>query len=143
MKNIIITIFFLFFVFNANTQIHITNSSSEPIFVAIAYYKNTNSFSGWVSEGWWKIIPGETKVCGSFLKDGDNTYYIHAHTAGLKQKWGNDAYLAVNSVDAFKIENCDKPYVLKGQGVVAYQFTKKYVHIGLLDLYKDYVNYTD
>lgn len=143
MKNILFIFLSICFISTGISQIHVTNSASEPIYVAIAHYRNTASFRGWVSEGWWKVIPGETKVCGDFLKTGENTYYIHAHTASFKSKWGNDAYLAVNKVDAFEIENCDKSYVLEDSEITTYQFTKKFVNIGLLDELKASVNFTN
>ena len=143
MRNLFLLLFASFIITNADAQIHVTNNSSEPITVAIAYYKGTRSFKGWVSEGWFKLIPGETKVLGSFLKDGENTYYVHAHTSGYAKTWGNEVNLAVNSVDAFKLENCDKEYVLDGENIKKVGFKKHFVHIGLLELYKDYVSFTD
>ncbi len=143
MKNLFLLLLACFLISNSNAQIHVTNNTDEPISVAIAYYSNSNSFKGYISAGWWKLIPGETKVLGSFLKDGDNTYYIHAHTSDYSKKWGSEVQLAVNSVDAFKIENCDKPYVLEGENIKKVGFSKNFVHIGLLDLYKDYISITD
>lgn len=143
MKNLLLFLFASLMISKANSQIHITNKSSEPITVAIAYYKSTESFKGWVTNGWWTIIPGETKVCGSFLKDGENTYYIHGHTAGYEKTWGNDVQLAVNSIDAFKIENCDKEYVLSGENIEKVGFEKHFVHIGTFELYRDFVSFTD
>lgn len=143
MKNIFLLLFTCFLFFKSGAQVHVTNNASEPIWVALAYYSSSNKFSGYVSEGWWKLIPGETAILGSFLKDGDNTYYIHAHTSNYTKKWGAEVQLAVNSADAFKIENCDKPYVLQGANIKKVGFTKHFVHIGLLDLYKDYVNISE
>lgn len=143
MKNLFLLLIACFLISNSNAQIHVTNNTEEPITVAIAYYSSSNSFKGFVSEGWWSLIPGETKVIGSFLTDGDNTYYLHAHTSDYKSQWGSEVQLAVNSFDAFKIENCDKQYVLEGEGIKKVGFNKHFVHIGLLDLYKDYINITD
>ena len=140
MRNLFLLIFASFIITNADAQIHVTNNSSEPITVAIAYYKSTSSYKGWVSEGWWEIIPGKTKVLGSFLTDGENTYYVHAHTSGYAKKWGNEVNLAVSSA-AFKLENCDKEYVLDSESNYKVGFDKHFVHIGLLDLYKDYITF--
>lgn len=143
MKNLFLLLFASFIISNVDAQIHITNNSSEPITVAIAYYKSSGSFKGWVSEGWWRIIPGETIVCGSFLKDGENTYYVHAHTSDYKKTWGNEVKLAVNKVEAFSLENCDKAYVLDAKNIEKVGFKTHFVHIGLFELYKDYISFGD
>lgn len=145
MKNLrlkqLLLVFAILIVTNSHSQVEVTNNCDLPITVAIAYYKSTKSYSGWVSEGWWSLEPGETKTLGSFLKNGENTYYIHAHTAGYANVWGNDEQLAVNSTDAFTIKNCDKEYVL-GDDVITKGFTKKFVHIGLLEMYRAYVSFS-
>jgi uncharacterized membrane protein len=143
MKKIFLLLFTCFLVFNSKAQIHVTNNASEPIWVAYAYYSSSDEFNGYVSTGWWKLIPGETKILGGFLKNGDNTYYISAHTANYSKKWGSEVQLAVNSVDAFKIDNCDKAYVLQGANIKKIGFNKHFVHIGLLDLYEDYISITE
>lgn len=143
MKNLISSLFFFFTLGFCDAQVHVTNSTDQPITVAIVYYQSDSEFKGYISKGWWTIIPGETKVIGNFLKAGDNTYYIHAHTAGYAKTWGNEANLAVNSHDAFEIRNCDKSYVLKGENIKTVGFIKKFVHIGLFDSYAAYVNFTE
>lgn len=143
MKQFAILLFVTLFTLSAYSQVKITNDTEEPITVAIAYYVNTRSYSGLVSRGWWNIIPGETITVGSFLKDGDNTYYIHAHSTDNEKKWGTEVYLAVNETYAFEIENCDKAYVLDGDNITKVGFSKQFVHIGLLDLYTDSISISE
>lgn len=138
--------FILFFLLYTNSftfgQIHVTNNTEEPLNVAVAYFENTNSFSGWISQGWYIIIPGETKIIGSFLKNGDNVYYLHAHSSVSESKWGDETFLAVKS-DAFILKNCDKEYLINTDDVNVVGFDKYYVHIGLLELYEDYITLSE
>ena len=142
MKPIAVSLIALFLVFNLSAQIKVTNSCDEPVWVAVVTWKKTRNFKGWVSSGWYKITPGETRNCGGYLRDGDNTYYVHAHTSGYKRVWGGENKFAVNKVDAFEMENCDKDYVLNQTNVEKVSFTKKFEHIGILELYKSKVNLT-
>lgn len=144
MKKLVLIFLAILVVSSAQSQVRVENDSQQPVWVAIAYYESNSNFSGWVSTGWWKIIPGETKTCGgSFLKDGENTYYLHAHSEGYAMTWGDEINLAVNKVDAFTLQNCDKDYVLSGDNIGKVGFDKHFVHIGLLDSYKDYVRIVD
>lgn len=128
-------IFVLFLTFSSKlfAQIFVTNKTNEPIWVATVTYQNANGFKGNVSNGWYKIIPGERKNCGGKLYDGDNTYFVHAHTSGYKRIWGKDHYFAVDKVNAFTIENCDMKYTLKNPNYKSVGFSKNFVHIGFFD----------
>ncbi|NBX39257.1 MAG: DUF1036 domain-containing protein [Flavobacteriia bacterium] len=143
MNKIVFFTLLSFIALGLNAQVHLTNKSSKPIYVALAYYRSSENYNGWFSEGWWRIIPGETKVLGNFIHDGDNTYYIHAHSEDNSKSWGNDVNLAVNAQDAFEILNCDKSYVLEDGLYTTKKFTKHSVHIGLLDVYEAYLSLTD
>lgn len=131
-----------FISFTSWSQIHVSNNTEEPIWFAYGYYSETDSFSGWITEGWYEIIPGQTKIIGSFLKDGNNTYYYYAHNKSRSKTWGGDYKLAVDQPDAFKIVNADKDYVLnEEQGIVKKGFKEKKVFIGILDPYKCYLSF--
>jgi uncharacterized membrane protein len=141
MKNIIL-VFIVFITYTSWSQIQVTNNTEEPIWFTYGYYSNTNSFAGWITVGWYEIIPGQTSTIGSFLKDGNNTYYYYAHNKSRTKTWGGDYQLAVNQTDAFKIVNADKDYVLnEDQGIVRMGFKEKKVFIGLFDLYKCYLSF--
>ncbi len=135
MKSLLVYLFLLF-TSSVFSQIFVTNRSSEPIWVATVTYQNNGSFSGYVSDGWYKIIPGERKSCGGKLHDGDNTYYVHAHSSGYTKTWGSDNYFTVDKKKPFTIENCDMKYVQKDPNNKQVGFIKKFVHIGLFDPYK-------
>ena len=144
MKKQLLILFALIFISTSSySQISVTNSADEPVWVAVVTYKNTKNFKGWVSSGWFKIVPGETANCGGHLYDGDNTYYVHAHTSNYESVWGSEASFAVNKVDAFEIENADKEYVLNGENIERVNFIKKFEHIGVFEMYKASVNLTN
>jgi hypothetical protein len=141
MKTLLLVLFIAF----SNSifaQIYATNKTDEPIWVATVTYQKNGSFSGYVSNGWYKIIPGERINCGGKLRDGDNTYYIHAHNES-GSKWGSEKYFAVDKVNAFTIQNCDMEYVLSNPNYKLVGFTKKFVHIGFFDLYETEVTFSE
>lgn len=138
----LLSILFIAFSHSIFAQIYATNNTDEPIWVATVTYQKNGSFSGYVSNGWYKIIPGERKNCGGKLRDGDNTFYIHAHNES-GSKWGSEKYFAVDKVNAFSIQNCDMEYVLSNPNYKLVGFTKKFVHIGFFDLYQTEVTFSD
>ena len=94
-------------------QLKFQNSQDHPIHVAVAYYENDASFTGWFSRGWYEIEPGETKV----LIGGDleyNTYYFYAYdTRGAEWKGAGKYSFIVDNSNAFEIKNANKSYQLK------------------------------
>jgi hypothetical protein len=138
----LLSILFIAFSNSIFAQIYATNKTDEPIWVATVTYQKNGSFSGYVSNGWYKIIPGERINCGGKLRDGDNTYYIHAHNES-GSKWGSEKYFAVDKVNAFTIQNCDMEYVLSHPNYKLVGFTKKFVHIGFFDLYETEVTFSE
>jgi hypothetical protein len=132
----IFTIIFISISTSFFAQIFVSNNSDEPIWVATVTYQSNGNFRGYVSSGWYKIIPGERKGCGGGLHDGDNTFYVHAHNADWTKTWGTENYFAVDKTNAFRIENCDMQYVQKAPENKRVGFSKNFVHIGFFDLYE-------
>ncbi|MEN9304239.1 MAG: hypothetical protein RL264_2668 [Bacteroidota bacterium] len=134
-KSILILLFLLTSL-KSFSQLKITNSAKEPLWICIAYKSKTSNFNGWVSEGWWKVIPGETTTLGNYkITNGENTFYFYAYygSGDKKKQWGGDTYFAVSS-DAFKIINADKQYVLKENKDYRQEgFKEKRFYIGILD----------
>jgi uncharacterized membrane protein len=107
----------LFFANYSKAQLKFQNSQDHPIHVAIAYYENDESFTGWFSRGWYELEPGETKV----LIAGDleyNTYFFYAQDSEGSEWIGGGKYsFIVDPVNAFTIKNADKEYQLKGDRI--------------------------
>lgn len=120
MKNklFILAICCLFLANYSNAQLKFQNSQDHPIHVAIAYYENDESFTGWFSRGWYELEPGETKV----LIGGDleySTYFFYAvDTEGAEWKGGGKYSFIIDPVNAFEIKNADKGYQLKDNRTV-------------------------
>lgn len=112
-KLVISVLCFVFFTYYSKAQLKFQNSQDHPIHVAIAYYQNNDSFTGWFSRGWYEIEPGETKI----LIAGNleyNTYFFYAvDSQGSEWKGGGKYSFIVDPVDAFEIKNADKVYQLK------------------------------
>jgi uncharacterized membrane protein len=104
----------LFFANYSKAQLKFQNSQDHPIHVAVAYYENDASFTGWFSRGWYTLEPGETKV----LIAGDleySTYFFYANDdQGAEWIGGGKYSFIVDPGDAFTIKNADKEYQLKG-----------------------------
>ena len=103
----------LFFANYSTAQLKFQNSQDHPIHVAIAYYENDESFTGWFSKGWYELEPGETKV----LIAGDleySTYFFYAQDSeGAEWTGGGKYSFIVDPVNVFTIKNADKEYQLK------------------------------
>ena len=113
-KNLFIAVFCcLFFANYSKAQLKFQNSQDHPIHVAVAYYEDDNSFTGWFSRGWYEIEPGETAV----LIAGDleySTYFFYAvDSEGAEWKGAGKYSFIVEPVNAFTIKNADKSYQLK------------------------------
>ena len=108
----------LLYVNKTQAQLKFRNSESNPLYVAVAYYVQTDEFEGWYATGWYSIEPGETKV----LIGGDlayKEYYFYARdTENGEWKGGGKHSFVVEPSDEFKIKNADKEYQLKGERIV-------------------------
>jgi hypothetical protein len=68
--------FFLLFAFTANSQLYIKNNYDKPYKVSVALFVSQHQFSGWISQGWYELAPGEEKeIFPSLPKDRYVYYY--------------------------------------------------------------------
>ena len=125
-NSLIKPLFFLFLCLflsqGAFSQFKVKNKSNSPIWVAYAEYESSYSFKGWVSHGWYKLIPGETRTLISWLEFSGGNIYVHAHDAD-DGEWGRDVYLTTDKYNAFTIKNCDMDYH-RGSNYRNRKFTK-------------------
>ena len=130
--------------------VEIHNNTSEPLNVCIMYYSEKDGFSGWVSEGWYNILPNEKRTVGtsiSISKKGKGIY-VFAHTLdGKKEYYGKDgmarnpnqSYAYVTN-QPFCIKNCGYDYNKDTKGaykvnMLFFPFDKKTDLLGI-DHYK-------
>lgn len=131
-KKTILLISIFFSAFLAKAQIYFNNSYNEPVWVSLAYYADTKEYKGWVTQGWFKVEPGEKKEVLSYNPMGQLIYY-YAQTT--EKKFEGKSYLLVDPSDAFTIKNADKEYVKKENPKYAwYKFRE--VDKGLKDMVK-------
>lgn len=106
------TLFFLFCFFSqwAFSQIFFRNNYSKPVLVSIGYFADSKDFSGFVSRGWYRVIPGEKKEILSYNPMAQYIYYYAKAADGSEDFTGN-VKLLVNNNDAFTIKNANKAYV--------------------------------
>ena len=97
---------------SARCQLKITNTTSQPINVAVAYQNKTGDFNGYYSVGWYNILPGETKETLSGILISRN-YYYYAETEDMSLAWeGNGEYtFLVDPTNGFNIKNANQQYV--------------------------------
>jgi uncharacterized membrane protein len=88
----------------AEAGIRLCNNAPVPLWTASAHPEN----EAWITQGWWKIWPGEC-VAVTSGRVTSRYYYYHAHSDLDFWAWGNDRALCVDPVKAFTLpqtENC-------------------------------------
>lgn len=91
-------------------QIYFNNKYTEPVWVCIGYYSDGNNFKGWVSKGWFKIEPNETKMVLDYNPLSRYLYYYAQTQNGIKKFEGSQSFL-VDPINSFLIKNADMKYV--------------------------------
>ena len=91
---------------------HLTrcNRRGEDIWTVTAHYANPrgrrSKERGWITEGWWKIAPGQ---CRQLWTNTNYTGDIYLHAATRNGPLpGRDARLCIQNGSAFKINDSDK-----------------------------------
>lgn len=79
MKNLFLSFFFLVLAFGANSQLYIKNNYDKPYKVSIACFVAQFRFSGWISQGWYELAPGEEK---EILPSLPRERYIYYYAIG-------------------------------------------------------------
>ena len=89
------------------SQLHFRNQSNSDINICIGYYWESDTFTGWVTEGWFSLKTKDLMCiyCKPLI---NRYYYYYGYTAdSLRKEYSGDVSLLVKS-DAFKIRNADK-----------------------------------
>lgn len=102
----------------------IRNQTPKPIYVAIGYRMNQaidccgmsrDSDSvckkycpPWVSEGWWRIEPGQVRTVLNRNLRYSSAYYFHAHSSDRSLNWGGNYSFCVTR-RGFKTMQRDRP----------------------------------
>lgn len=120
MKKIVILGLLVLLSYNIFSQsIWIENRFNEPLYVCIAYHTSKDGWTGYVSEGWWRVIPGEKKAIVPISKIDFDIIYLYACNNEpsdpsyqlTDREYGEDIY--VNMDGPFVIKNCRSDYVAK------------------------------
>lgn len=122
MKKIVFLGLLLLLSYNIFCQsIWIENRFNEPLYVCIGYHTNKDGWTGYVSEGWWRVIPGEKKAIVPISKIDVDIIYLYACTNTKEpsdpwyrltdREYGENIY--VNMDGPFVIKNCRSDYVAK------------------------------
>ncbi|MFH0893728.1 MAG: DUF1036 domain-containing protein [Bacteroidota bacterium] len=116
-------------------QVNFKNNYSEPVWVSFCYYLDTKTFKGWVSKGWYKVIPGQKTQLLEYLPEFKTIYYFAKTKNGAKNFEGTTGILVDESA-AFTIFNADKDYVKKENPKYAWKKFREYkVELGSLKLW--------
>jgi len=127
---------FLLFFFSKGTfsQIYFRNNYSKPVLVSIGYLVDSKDFSGFVTRGWYRVIPGEKKEILSYNPMAQFIYY-YAKAADGSEDFSGNLKLLVNNNDAFTIRNANKSYVKKEKPWLKWKSFRT-VDKGLKDAFK-------
>lgn len=87
------------------------NKTSKTIKFAVAYYYYGQKWNGWVSDGWWNILPGERATINIPLNESGYLngiiYYCAKQEDSFGWGWsGDNSFLVMD--ENFKIPNADK-----------------------------------
>jgi uncharacterized membrane protein len=107
MKNLLILLFTCLLYLQNWGQIFFENNYERTVYVALGYYSETDNYSGWITRGWFKVIPGEKAELLNYNPTGQNLYY-YVQTENGKKKFEGDVSLLVHPTDKFYIKNADK-----------------------------------
>ena len=99
-------LFFCLFIPFGFCQLSFENKTRVPLQVALGYYAENDDYSGWVTEGWFELKPGELRK--AITKSLDNQfYYYYATSADSSVEFTGEVLLRVNKVP-FKIKDADQ-----------------------------------
>lgn len=109
------------------------NKTSKTITLAVGYYYYGQKWKGWVSEGWWNIVPGEKATINMPLNGSgymnSNVYYCAKKVDGLGWGWsGENTFLVMD--ENFKIPNADKYETLSANRKFHFSSVFKKLEIG-------------
>lgn len=87
------------------------NETSKTIILAVGYYYFGQKWNGWVSEGWWNILPGERATVNIPVNESGYLngiiYYCAKQVDSFGWGWsGENSFLVMD--ENFKIPNADK-----------------------------------
>ena len=99
----------LFGVNTAKAQLKFKNSETNPIFIAVAYYVETEDYKGFNSGGWYKVEPNSTIEIIPTIKY--TTYYYYAKDSKGAEWAGSGKYkFVVHSQESFNFKNANMEY---------------------------------
>lgn len=109
------------------------NKTSKTIILAVGYYYYGQKWSGWVSQGWWNILPGEKAIINIPLNQSgylnSNVYYCAKKIDSIGWEWsGDNSFLVMDK--NFKIPNADKYETLSLYRAFRFNSVFKKIEIG-------------
>ena len=99
-KTIAVLVFALWMPQDGAASFRVCNPASVPQSVSIAY----KSASGWMSEGWWNIAPGE---CTTVLKDELKQRYYYYRATSEGTQFEGTGHRFCTSTSAYTIEGAE------------------------------------
>ena len=135
---IILVVTSLLFATTSTAQLYVKNNSDVPISIAIGWYQNGDSWSGFITKGWYNIEPGEKVGPLLYFKSTEERFYYYAKSTDGKLVWEGKSGL-LTSKQSFTIQNADKQYVKDRQPEYQWKnFRKVDISFGVLET-KTYV----
>ena len=99
----------LFYLNSAKAQLKFKNSETSPIWIAVAYYVETEDYKGFNSDGWYKIDPNSVITIIPSIKY--STYYYYAKDENGAEWTGSGKYkFVVHSRENFTFKNANMEY---------------------------------
>ena len=138
MKHIFFVLLLLLSYSSIGQYLWVQNCFDEPMYVCVSYQTTTNGWTGWISQGWWKVIPGERKAVVPLSDISCNLIYVYSHNGSncnipieLVGK-NHDMTMIIDSNNGFKIQNCFSEYVIAEHP----EYVKVYPWVETIDIRK-------
>ena len=108
-KILFVTVFVSIVSFNnCYAQLLFKNELDKEIKYCIGYYHQSDTFSGWVTEGWYTLMPGALKVVVPGQLRSRYFYYYGFVNDSVRHTYQGSSGLLISD-KPFKILDADKP----------------------------------
>ncbi len=88
-------------------QLVFKNKGTASISVCIGYYMETDTFKGWITEGWYTVKANEIKCIVCHKLDNRYYYYYAITQDSTRSEYTGNTTLRIRS-QPFKIKNADQ-----------------------------------
>lgn len=125
------------FSLQAHGQLHVSNTGTKQIQVAIGYKSVFKPKDGWQTEGWFTVDPKETITVISFPLT-NKYYYVYGKIIGCDGEYAGSSDLIIDPVNAFRIAQADQNSTIQANPKLS---TRKFIQLDLEGKTRDTIKF--